>query len=154
MLLQNTMAEHNVIDPAELLPPITLNDFIPAEYNISIGNNNPRIDFNKLQITEESCRVVKDVLLDHPYRYMLMKSASVPEIYLHQFWHTALIGLDDKSFTVTLERTEYNVDWDILRKALMLPEPEPKTDFAPMKSELEILDFLVDLGYDVPIHEP
>ena len=52
MLLQNTMAEHNVINPAELLPPITLDDFIPAEYNITIGNNNPRIDFNKLQITE------------------------------------------------------------------------------------------------------
>lgn len=36
---------------------------------------------------------------------------------------------------------------EVLRTVLLLPKPE--TEFVPMMPELEILDYLIDLGYDV-----
>ena len=88
--------------PAQNLPLMTLGEVVPADYNVSLGKTNLRIDFNKLRITEDSCRIVRDILLAHPCKEVLTKSASVPTFYIHQFWHTAKVNLDDASFTVTL----------------------------------------------------
>ena len=132
--------------PAQNLPLLTLGEVVPADYNVIIGNNNPRIDFNKLRISEDSCRIVKNILLAHPCKDMLTKSASLPTFYIHQFWHTARVNLDDSSFTVKLEHQEYNVDLDVLRTVLMLPTPD---EFQPMMTEIEILDYMIQLGYDL-----
>ena len=140
------MAEHNENAPEQTLPLLTLGEIVPASYNITIGNNNPRIDFNKLQIPEDSCKIVKNILLAHPCKDMLTKSIYVPTFYIHQFWHTAQVNLDEESFNVTLERQVFTVDLDVLRTVLMLLQPD---EFHPMLTELEILDYLIDLGYDV-----
>lgn len=83
---------------------------------------------------------------------MLNKSAYVPTFYLHQFWHTAQVNLDDESFTVTLDRQVYTVDLEVLRTVLLLPRP--KKDYAPILSELEILNYIIDLGYVVQDNRP
>ena len=132
--------------PAQNLPLLTLGEIVPADYRITFGNNNPRIEFNKLSITEDSCRIVKDVLLAHPCKDMLTKSASVPSFYIHQFWHTAQVNLDDASFKVTLERQEYNIDLDVLRTVLMLPVYK---EYEPILTEIEVLDYMIQLGYDL-----
>ena len=77
---------------------------------------------------------------------MLTKSASVPTFYLHQFWHIAQVNLDDASFKVTLERQEYNIDLDVLREVLMLPVHK---EYTPILTELEVLDYMIELGYDL-----
>jgi hypothetical protein len=140
------MAEHNENAPEQTLPLHTLGEIFPADYNITIGQNNPRIDFNKLRIPKDSCKIVRDILLAHPCKSMLTKYTSVPIFYIHQFWYTAQANLDDESFTITSDRQVYTVDLDILRTVLMLPTPK---EFRPMLTELEILDYLIDLGYDV-----
>ena len=78
---------------------------------------------------------------------MLTKSTSVPSFYLHQFWLTGTVNQDAESFSITLDRQVYRVDLEVLREVLLLPRPE--TDFAPMISERNIMDYLIDLGYDV-----
>ena len=101
MAEQQQQQEENA--PAQNIPLVTLGEIVPATYRVQIGPNNPRVDFIKLSIPEDSCRVVKEILLAHPCTYLLTKSASVPIFYLHQFWHTAQVNLDDASFKVTLE---------------------------------------------------
>lgn len=144
---QINMAEHNENDPEQTLPLLTMNDIIPADYNVNIGNNNPRVDFDKLRIPENSCKIVKDILLAHPFKHLLNKSTSVTVFYLHQFWLTIKVNLDDESFTVTLDRQVYTVDHNVLRTVFLLPQPD--NEFAPMLPELDLLDFFIDLGYDV-----
>ena len=143
-MAQQQQQEENA--PAQNLPLVALGEFLPPNYKVTIGNNNPRIDFNKLSIPEDSSRIVKDILLVHPCKDMLTKSASVPTFYLHQFWHTAQVNLDDASFKVTLERQEYNIDLDVLREVLMLPVHK---EHAPILAELEVLDYMIELGYDL-----
>lgn len=48
---QINMVEHNENVPAQALPLLTMDDITPENYNVTIGNNNPRVDFNKLKIT-------------------------------------------------------------------------------------------------------
>ena len=133
--------------PRQEQPLLTLNDIAPAGYNKTIDKNNARVDFNKLKIPEDSCRIVKDILLAHPCKYMLTKSTSVPSFYLHQFWLTTTVNQDAESFSITLDRQVYRVDLEVLREVLLLPRPE--TDYAPMMSERNILEYLIHLGYDV-----
>lgn len=141
------MAEHNENVPEQTLPLLTMDDITPADYNVKIGNNNPRVDFDKLRILENSCRIVKDILLAHPCKHLLNRSTSVPVFYLHQFWLTPKANLDDESFTVTLDRQVYTVDHDVLRTVFLLPQPD--NEFAPILPELDLLDFFIELGYDV-----
>ena len=100
-----------------------------------------------MRIPENSCRIVKDILLAHPCKHLLNRSTSVPLFYLHQFWLTVKANLDDESFTVTLDRQVYTVDHDVLRTVLLLPQTE--NEFAPILPELDLPDFFIELGYDV-----
>lgn len=72
------MAEHNENVPEQTLPLLTMDDITPTDYYVKIGNKNPRVDFDKLSIRENSCRIVKDILLAHPCKHLLDKSTSVP----------------------------------------------------------------------------
>ncbi|PWA92696.1 hypothetical protein CTI12_AA075180 [Artemisia annua] len=105
---------------------------------------------SKLSIPDDTCKIVKNILLAHPCKPLLTKSTSVPIFYIHQFWHTAKANLDDKSFTVMLDRQQYTIDYDTLREALMLPT---YNEYHPMLTELEILDYFIDLGYDIVDNE-
>ena len=96
--------------------------------------------------------IVKDILLAHPCKHLLICSTSVPLFYLHQFWITAKANLDDESFTVTLDRQVYNVNHDVLRTVLHLPQAD--NEFAPILPELDLLDFFIELGYDVDDNVP
>ena len=100
---QLTMAAQDMTVPEQEIQLLTLADITPEGYNIIIGNNNPRVDFKELNIPEDSCKIVKDILAIHPCRYMLIKSTSVPSFYLHQFWLTAQVNTDAASFSVTLD---------------------------------------------------
>jgi hypothetical protein len=82
---QINMAEHNENVPEQTLSLLTMDDITPADYNVKIGHNNPLVDFDKLRIPENSCRIVKDILLAHPCKHLLNKSTSVHVFYLHQF---------------------------------------------------------------------
>ena len=118
---QINMAEHNENDPEQTLPLLTLNDIIPIDYSVTIGKNNPRVDLDKLRIPEDSCKIVKDILHVHPCKHLLDKSTSVLEFYLHQFWLTAKVILDDESFAVTLDRQVYTINHEVLRTVFLLP---------------------------------
>lgn len=54
--LQINMAEQNENVPEQSQPLLTMDDITPADYNVVIGNNNPRVDFEKLRISENFCR--------------------------------------------------------------------------------------------------
>jgi hypothetical protein len=146
-VFQINMAEHNENVNEQSQPLLTMDDITPENYNVTIGNNNPRVDFDKLKISEKSCKIVKDILLAHPCKHLLCKSTSVPLFYLHQFWLTAKANLDDESFTVTLDRQEYTIDHDVLRTVFLLPQTDH--EFAQLLPELDLLDFFIELGYNV-----
>lgn len=141
------MTENTESDPAQPLPRLTLKYIAPEDYNVIIGRNNPRVDFRKLKIFEPNCQVAKDILMIHPCRQLLKKSVAIPYLYIHQFWITAKSNKKKSSFTVTINRTEYLIDADVLREALLLPKP--KKEFDPMPTDTELLQFFLDIGYDI-----
>ena len=140
------MAAQDMDIPEQETQLQTLTDITPTDYKVIIGSNNQRVVFDDLNIPEDSCKIVKDILQAHPCRFMLTKSISVPSFYLHQFWLTAKVNADAESFLVTLDKQTHVVDLSVLREVLLLPIPD--TDYAPMITEDEVLDYITELGYD------
>lgn len=136
-------------------PMIIMANTFPKGYNVEIGKKNKRVEFHKIKCSEPSCQIAIEVLKIHKCRHVMEKSASVPEIYIHQLWHTLLPSLEEKSFTCTLDRRKVTVDIDLLRSVLLLPEaPAPAKQFHPAPSKETVLNFLLEIGYDEQENEP
>ncbi|GJV87206.1 hypothetical protein Tco_1531144 [Tanacetum coccineum] len=66
------------VHPDELCPPNKRYDLMDA---------NKKIDFELLQCPPES-KLLMNILKNHPLRFSIAASSSVPWIYMAQFWHT------------------------------------------------------------------
>ena len=104
------------------LPPIMKEELFPHGFPLEIGNNNARVELNKIKCSEPSCQIAIEVLKQHDYRSMLEKFVTIPEFYIHQMWHTLKLGVNKDSFTCNLDRKEVTVTFDYLHKVLLLPE--------------------------------
>nr|GEV18639.1 putative ribonuclease H-like domain-containing protein [Tanacetum cinerariifolium] len=67
-----------VVHPNELCPPNKQYDLIDA---------NKKIDLEHVQCLRES-KILTNIIKNHPLRFSIAASSSVPWIYMAQFWHT------------------------------------------------------------------
>ena len=137
------------------LPPLTKEEVFPHGYSLEIGKNNARVELDKIKCSDPSCQIAVELLKAHKCRNLLDSSDTIPELYIHQFWDTFTLSSDDEYFTIQLDRKRIRVTPYHLRKALDLPDaPETSNQFYPTPSESEIMQFLVDIGYDVQPDTP
>ncbi|GJW49368.1 hypothetical protein Tco_0090719 [Tanacetum coccineum] len=94
------------------------------------------------------CKIMGQILLDHPLSYALTATTDVPVVYLQQFWKTVSKVLDTKDtikFKLDSQETTYTVD--MFHNTLHLPVKTLDNPFvAPVNIEI-IESFMQRFGY-------
>ncbi|GJZ86344.1 retrovirus-related pol polyprotein from transposon TNT 1-94 [Tanacetum coccineum] len=94
------------------------------------------------------CKIVGQILLDHPFSYALTATTDVPAVYLQQFWKTIRKVPDTKdTIKIKLDRQEITYTIDMFRDTFHLPVETPKNPFiAPVNIKV-IESFMQKFGY-------
>ncbi|GJY77571.1 hypothetical protein Tco_0483372 [Tanacetum coccineum] len=127
------MAQH-VIPAAQLVP----------KYK-SIGRCNNYAVLQSIPCSPE-CKIVGQILLDHPLSFALTATVDVPAVYLQQFWKTvSKVPEDTIKFLLDTQQFTYIVD--MFRDTLHLPVETPDTPFVASTNIHTIEAFMNRVGY-------
>ncbi|GJV75729.1 hypothetical protein Tco_1507313 [Tanacetum coccineum] len=99
------------VHPDELCPPNKRYDLMDA---------NKKIDFEQVQCPPES-KLLTNIIKNHPLRFSITASSSVPWIYMAQFWHTLKEDGSKYRLTFMLDKKELSLTLDDFRTILHLP---------------------------------
>ncbi|GKB13626.1 hypothetical protein Tco_0847549 [Tanacetum coccineum] len=92
------------------------------------------------------CKIVGQILLDHPLSYALTATVDVPVMYLQQFWRTvSKVPEDTIKFLLDTQQFTYIVD--MFRDTLHLPVETPDTPFVASTNIHTIEAFMNRVGY-------
>ncbi|GJW41195.1 hypothetical protein Tco_0067040 [Tanacetum coccineum] len=122
------------------------NALVAPENHVQIGQCNMRTDPTKTQ-KEHTYQVVLDYLaLSHLYRAFLI-TAEVPEIYMHQFWHTITKIKNSSSYKFKLDKKKCTIDVEVFCDILHICPRLPNKEFDELPSDEEIVTFIKELGH-------
>nr|GEX84512.1 hypothetical protein [Tanacetum cinerariifolium] len=96
----------------------------------------------------QECKIVGQILLDHPLNYALTATADVPVVYLQQFWKTVSKVPDTKDsirFKLDIQYIMYTVD--MFHDTLHLPVETPDNPFITPVTIKTIESFIQTIGY-------
>ncbi|GKA86576.1 zf-CCHC domain-containing protein [Tanacetum coccineum] len=129
------MAQH-VIPAAQLVP----------QYK-SIGRCNNYVVLQSIPCSPE-CKIVGQILLDHPLSYALTATVDVPAVYLQQFWRTASkVPNTEDIIKFLLDTQQFTYTVDMFRDTLHLPVETPDTPFVALANIHIIEAFINIVGY-------
>ncbi|GJR64047.1 hypothetical protein Tco_0010112 [Tanacetum coccineum] len=146
-LMQNTMAEQNV--PAQA-PTRTDEQILPRSAWLQIGKSNLLFDAQKIQ-KNPIFQISVDILRNTNFFRAFSASASVPAIYIQQFWNT--MKYDEKTgvYCCQVDEQWFNLSADLLRKALDITPVDPAHPFELPPTGDTVIDFVNQLGYPEPV---
>ncbi|GJR09755.1 hypothetical protein Tco_0792407 [Tanacetum coccineum] len=79
-------------------------------------------------------------------------SASVPAIYIQQFWNTLTYEAKTGAYSFQLDETRFVLDANLLREALEITPIDQAYQFVSPPSGDAIMDFVNEMGYTEVIH--
>ncbi|GKB98392.1 hypothetical protein Tco_0984529, partial [Tanacetum coccineum] len=82
----NSRAKLNKI-PAQQAPLLTAEELVPEAFRRHVGKSNSRADLDKIPVPK-TCEIIAKILKHHPIATALTTSATVPIVYMQQFWQT------------------------------------------------------------------
>ncbi|GJV14996.1 hypothetical protein Tco_1360319 [Tanacetum coccineum] len=94
------------------------------------------------------CKIVGQILLDHPLSYALTATADVPVVYLQQFWKTVSKAPNTKDiikFNLNSQEIVYTVD--MFRSTLQMPVETTTNPFIAPATMKFIQPFMQIVGY-------
>nr|GEY66096.1 hypothetical protein [Tanacetum cinerariifolium] len=100
------------VHPDELCPPNKRYDLIDA---------NKKIDLEHVQCPSKS-KFFTNIIKNHPLRFGIAASSSVPWIYMEQFWYTLKEDGSKYRLKFMLDRKELSITLDDFRTILHLPQ--------------------------------
>ncbi|GKB70922.1 hypothetical protein Tco_0932334 [Tanacetum coccineum] len=100
------------VHPDELCPPNKRYDLMDA---------NKKIDFEQVQCPFES-KLLTNIIKNHPLRFSIAASSSVPWIYMAQFWHILKEDGSKYRLTFMLDKKELSPTLDDFRTIFHLPQ--------------------------------
>ncbi|GJR62929.1 hypothetical protein Tco_1505091 [Tanacetum coccineum] len=109
-----------------------------------IGSCNYRLS-TTFKPKEPTFQVALDVLSPTPFYPAFLITASVPAIYMHEFWTTA--SYHKHSIRFKLNTKSYSFDLDTFRNMLQMCPKLPGQKFVDPPFEEETLTFMRELGY-------
>ncbi|GJV62094.1 retrovirus-related pol polyprotein from transposon TNT 1-94 [Tanacetum coccineum] len=130
--------------PDELCPPNKRYDLMDA---------NKKIDFEQVQCPPES-KLLTNIIKNHPLRFSIAASSSVPWIYMAQFWHTLKEDGSKYRLTFMLDKKELSLTLDDFRTILHLPQATDNNhdSFVPPPSFLDMVPFYKnELGFTMEL---
>ncbi|GKA69161.1 hypothetical protein Tco_0775225 [Tanacetum coccineum] len=132
------------VHPDELCPPNKRYDLMDA---------NKKIDFEHVQCPPES-KLLTNIIKNHPLRFSIAASSSVPWIYMAQFWHTLNEDGSKYRLTFMLDKKELSLTLDDFRTIFHLPQATDNNhdSFVPPPSFLDMVPFYKnELGFTMEL---
>ncbi|GJZ20129.1 hypothetical protein Tco_0556719, partial [Tanacetum coccineum] len=121
------------VHPDELCPPNKRYDLMHA---------NKKDDLEHVQCPSES-KILMNIIKNHPLRFSIAASASVPWIYMAQFWHTLKEDGSKHRLKFLLDRKELTLTLDDFRTIFHLPQANDNNhaSFVPPPSFSDMVPF-------------
>ncbi|GJT40369.1 copia protein [Tanacetum coccineum] len=132
------------VHPDELCPPNKRYDLMDA---------NKKVDFEQVQCPPES-KILMNIIKDHPLRFSIAASSSVPWIYMAQFWHTLKEDGSKYRLTFMLDKKMLSLTLDDFRTIFHLPQATDNNhdSFVPPPSFLDMVPFYKnELGFTMEL---
>ncbi|GJU14844.1 hypothetical protein Tco_1142810 [Tanacetum coccineum] len=122
------------VHPDELCPPNKRYDLMDA---------NKKVDLDHVQCPPES-KILTNIIKNHPLRFSIAASSSVPWIYMAQFWHTLKEDGGSKyRLNFMLDKKELSLTLDDFRTVFHLPHANDNShnSFVPPPSFSNMVSF-------------
>ncbi|GJZ52150.1 hypothetical protein Tco_0606665, partial [Tanacetum coccineum] len=146
--LRDNMANENVPAP----PPTRSDDqILPFAAWVPIGKSNFVLDSQKKQ-KNLIFQIYVDILQNINFFRAFTTSASVPAIYIQQFWNTLTYEAKTGAYSFQLDENRFILDANLLREALKITPIDQAHQFVSPPSDDAIMDFVNELGYTEEIH--
>ncbi|GJV34666.1 hypothetical protein Tco_1395066 [Tanacetum coccineum] len=106
---------------------------------------NKKVDLENPLCPDES-RILENILQNHPLRFSIADSSSVPWIYLGRFWHTLQEDGSKNKLTFMLDRKELTLTLDDFRTIFHLPQSTDNNHdhFVPAPKFSEMVPFYIN----------
>ncbi|GJU95436.1 hypothetical protein Tco_1320192 [Tanacetum coccineum] len=121
------------VHPDELCPPNKRYDLMDA---------NKKVDLEHVQCPPES-KILTNIIKNHPLRFSIAASSSVPWIYMAQFWHTLKEDGSKYRLRFMLDKKELTLTLDEFRQIFHLPQATANNhnSFVPPPSFSDMVPF-------------
>ncbi|GKA26127.1 hypothetical protein Tco_0712236 [Tanacetum coccineum] len=132
------------VHPDELCP-------LNKRYDLMDANKN--VDFEQVQCPPES-KILMNIMKDHPLRFSIVASSSVPWIYMAQFWHMLKEDGSKYRLTFMLDKKMLSLTLDDFRTIFYLPQATDNNhdSFMPPPSFLDMVPFYKnELGFTMEL---
>nr|GFA40290.1 hypothetical protein [Tanacetum cinerariifolium] len=117
---------------------------VPSTKRLRIGRSNFRLP-SDIQSKESTLQVVYNVLRRCPFFQAFLVTADVPEIYIQEFWATAIVH--HHSIRFKMNNKKHIINLETFRDMLHVCPRVPGQSFDELPFEAEILEFLRFLGH-------
>ncbi|GJV81688.1 hypothetical protein Tco_1517558 [Tanacetum coccineum] len=130
-------------------PPLILIEKVNVT-RYSIGKSNLLFDAQKIQ-KNPIFQISVDILRNTNFFRAFSASASVPAVYIQQFWNS--MKYDEKTgvYSCQVDEQWFNLSADLLRKALDITPVDPAHPFELPPTGDTVIDFVNQLGYPEPV---
>nr|GFC09004.1 hypothetical protein [Tanacetum cinerariifolium] len=112
---------------------------VPSTNRLRIGRSNFRLP-SDIQSKESTLQVVYDVLRRCPFFQAFLVTIDVPEIYIQEFWATAIVH--HHSIRFKMNNKKHIINLETFRDMLHVCPRVPGQSFDELPFEAEILEFL------------
>nr|GFB21651.1 hypothetical protein [Tanacetum cinerariifolium] len=117
---------------------------VPSTKRLRIGRSNFRLP-SDIQSKESTLQVVYDVLRRCPFFQAFLMTTNVPEIYMQEFWATAIVH--HHSIRFKMNNKKHIINLETFRDMLHVCPRVPGQSFDELPFKAEILEFLRFLGH-------
>nr|GEU96916.1 hypothetical protein [Tanacetum cinerariifolium] len=136
------MADENVPTPA----PIRSDQILPFAAWVPIGKSNFVLDLQKKK-RNLIFQISMDILHNTNFFRTFTALASVPAIYIQQFWNTLTYEAKTGAYHFQLDENWFKLDANLLREALEITPIDQAHQFESPPSGDAIMDFVNQLGF-------
>ncbi|GKD73594.1 hypothetical protein Tco_1331876 [Tanacetum coccineum] len=128
-------------------------ELCPPNKRYALIDANKKVDLENPLCLDES-RILANILQNHPLRFSIAASSSVPWIYLGQFWHTLQEDGSKYKLKFMLDRKELTLTLDNFRTIFQLSQATENNHdhFVPAPKFSEMVPFYVNnLGFTLEL---
>ncbi|GJU07338.1 retrovirus-related pol polyprotein from transposon TNT 1-94 [Tanacetum coccineum] len=119
---------------------------LPFAAWVPIGKSNFVLDLQKKQ-KNPIFQIFVDILQNTNFFRAFTASASVPAIYIQQFWNTLIYEAKTGAYSFQLDENRFILDANLLNEALEITPIDQAHQFVSPPSGDAIMDFINELGY-------
>ncbi|GJV32033.1 copia protein [Tanacetum coccineum] len=121
---------------------VHLDELCPPNKRYDLMDANKKVDLDHVQCPSES-KILTNIIKNHPLRFSIAASLSVPWIYMAQFWHTLKEDGSKYRLRFMLDKKELTLTLDDFRQIFHLPQATANNhnSFVPPPSFSDMVPF-------------